>query len=119
MSYSWHPEHAVTARKRMELDKVRAYLEEHYTEKITLEELSGHFFINKYYLTKLFKEAYGITILTYLEQKRITQAKNLLRFTAMTMEEIGEAIGMKDANYFSRRFKKIEGMSPREYRKLW
>ena len=119
MSYSWHPEHAVTARKRMELDKVRAYLEEHYTENITLEELSGHFFINKYYLTKLFKEAYGITILTYLEQKRITQAKNLLRFTAMTMEEIGEAIGMKDANYFSRRFKKIEGMSPREYRKLW
>ena len=55
MSYSWHPEHAVTARKRMELDKVRAYLEEHYTEKITLEELSGHFIINKYNLTKHFK----------------------------------------------------------------
>ena len=53
------------------------------------------------------------------EGRRITQAKNLLRFTDMTVDEISAAIGMNDANYLARRFRKIEGMSPGEYRKKW
>lgn len=71
------------------------------------------------YLTKIFKETYGVTIISYLETRRITQAKNLLRFTDMTVDEISAAIGMNDANYLARRFRKIEGMSPGEYRKKW
>ena len=50
---------------------------------------------------------------------RITRAKQLLRFTDMTVDEIGVAVGMADANYFSRMFRKVEGSSPREYRKQW
>ena len=51
--------------------------------------------------------------------KRITRAKQLLRFTDMTVDEVGVAVGMGDANYFSRMFRKVEGISPREYRKQW
>lgn len=51
--------------------------------------------------------------------KRITRAKQLLRFTDMTVDEIGAAVGMGDANYFSRTFRKVEGISPSEYRKRW
>ena len=108
MKNSWHPEQgrAAHARKRMSMEKVKSYLDENYKEHITLELLSQKFYINKYYLTKIFKETYGVTIISYLETRRITQAKNLLRFTDMTVDEISAAIGMNDANYLARRFRK-------------
>ena len=119
MEQSWHPESVTVSRKRMELAAVKEYLDEHYTEKIALDDLSEHFFINKFYLSKIFKETYGTTVNNYLISKRITRAKQLLRFTDMTVDEIGAAVGMEDANYFSRMFRKVEGISPREYRKQW
>lgn len=119
MEQSWHPESVMVSRKRMELAAVKEYLDEHYTEKLTLDDLSEHFFINKFYLSKIFKEIYGTTVNNYLISKRITRAKQLLRFTDMTVEEISVAVGMGDANYFSRMFRKVEGISPREYRKQW
>ena len=119
MEQSWHPEGAAASRKRLELAAVKAYLDEHYTEKIVLDELAEKFFINKFYLSKIFKESYGTTVNHYLISKRITRAKQLLRFTDMTVDEIGAAVGMGDANYFSRMFRKIEGSSPRTYRKQW
>lgn len=54
-----------------------------------------------------------------VDRKALTRAKQLLRFTDMTVDEIGAAVGMEDANYFSRMFRKVEGSSPREYRKQW
>lgn len=119
MEQSWHPESKTVSRKRLELVEVKNYLDEHYTEKIVLDDLSEKYYINKYYLTKIFKETYGSTINGYIIAKRITRAKQLLRFTDMTVDEIGNAVGMGDANYFSRTFRKVEGISPREYRKQW
>ena len=119
MEQSWHPESVTVSRKRMELVEIKNYLDEHYTEKLTLDDLAEHFFINKFYLSKIFKETYGTTVNNYLISKRITRAKQLLRFTDMTVDEVGAAVGMGDANYFSRMFRKVEGISPREYRKQW
>ena len=119
MEQSWHPESITISRKRLELAAVKEYLDEHFTEKIMLEELAEKFFINKFYLSKIFKETYGTTVNNYLIAKRITRAKQLLRFTDMTVDEVGVAVGMGDANYFSRMFRKVEGISPREYRKQW
>ncbi|MGN0416076.1 MAG: helix-turn-helix domain-containing protein [Agathobacter sp.] len=119
MEESWHPEFSARGRKRMEIVAVKEYLDEHYTEKLSLEELSRRFFINKYYMVKLFTEAYGTTIRAYVNALRVTKAKQLLRFSDMRMEEIGCEVGFEDPNYFSRMFKKVEGMSPSEYRKLW
>ena len=119
MEQSWHPESVTVSRKRMELVEIKNYLDEHYTEKLTLDDLAEHFFINKFYLSKIFKETYGTTVNNYLISKRITRAKQLLRFTDMTVDEVGTAVGMGDANYFSRMFRKVEGSSPREYRKQW
>ena len=119
MEQSWHPESVAVSRKRLELSSIKEFLDEHYTEKIALNDLAGKFFINKFYLSKIFRETYGTTINNYLIAKRITRAKQLLRFTDMTVDEIGVAVGMADANYFSRMFRKVEGISPREYRKQW
>ena len=119
MEQSWHPECMTVSRKRMELIEIKKHLDEHYAEKITLDDLAKRFFINKFYLSKIFKETYGTTVNNYLISKRITRAKQLLRFTDMTVDEIGVAVGMGDANYFSRMFRKVEGTSPSEYRKQW
>ena len=68
---------------------------------------------------KIYKEQYGVSLNRYISEKRITEAKRLLRFSNMTMEQIGDKVGYEDGNYFSRVFKKLEGCSPREYRKNW
>ncbi|HAP8889741.1 TPA: AraC family transcriptional regulator [Enterococcus faecium] len=120
MEDAWNPEKIPNmSTKRMELQNIKQYLDDHYTEKITMDQLSAEFFINKQYLHKIFRESYGITVVNYLNQKRITQAKHLLRFTNLSMEEIAARIGMTDANYFSRTFFKIEGVRPSEFRKMW
>ena len=55
----------------------------------------------------------------FLESLCLTHSAQLLCFTDMTVDEVGVAVGMGDANYFSRMFRKVEGISPREYRKQW
>lgn len=120
MEESWHPESSRNnAPKRQNLQHIKEYLDQHYTEKISLDELAERFFINKFYLTRIFKEQFGTSINNYLLKIRITHAKQLLRFTDQTIETISSECGIKDANYFSRMFKKIEGISPGEFRRMW
>lgn len=119
MSKSWHPSNRKPAQKKGELSSVKAWLDTHYIKKISLDELAKQFFIDKYYLTKIFKEQYGITINAYISQKKITAAKQLLRFSDKTIEQVSAEIGINDTNYFTRLFKKIEGITPGEYRKQW
>ena len=101
------------------LQDIKEFLEKHFSEKISLDELAQSFFINKYYLTHTFKEQFGVTINQYLLQLRITHSKHLLRFSDFTIEEIALLCGIPDANYFTRIFKKWEGITPGEYRKRW
>ena len=108
-----------TGKSRKDVEPIRDYLDEHFREKISLDELADKFFINKFYMTRIFKEQYGTSINSYITGLKITQAKELLRFSDDSLEMIGEKCGIGDANYFSRTFKKVEGISPREYRKIW
>ena len=119
MSYSWNPKSSVCARERQELHIIKSYIDENYAKKITLQILANQFFLDKSYLCKIYKEQYGVSLNRYISEKRITEAKRLLRFSNMTMEQIGDKVGYEDGNYFSRVFKKLEGCSPREYRKNW
>lgn len=120
MEESWHPGavHATHA-KRQNLQQIKEYLDEHYTEKITLDDLAERFYINKFYLTRVFKEQFGQSVTNYLVQLRITHAKRLLRFSDHSIESIAQECGLSDANYFSRLFKKVESISPGEYRRQW
>lgn len=119
MEASWHEEIQRNTPKKMELAQIKTYLDEHYREKITLDSISERFYIDKYYMTHLFKEQYGITVNGYLQQVRITQAKQLLRFSDMSIEEIGLECGIGELSYFSRMFKKMEGVSPSSFRNAW
>lgn len=119
MEDSWHQNQTKLNTKKQNLQQIKDYIDQHYQEKITLDQLSQQFFINKYYLTRVFKEQFGITINTYIQQVRITHAKQLLRFTDLSIEKIANQVGIDDSNYFIRQFKQIEQITPNLYRKLW
>lgn len=120
MKESWHPEqNRSSSPKKKDLINVKEYIDTHYSEKISLDDLSAYFYINKYYLTRIFKEQYGLSINNYIIQQRITVAKQLLRFTEKNIESICTECGINNPNYFTRAFKKVEGLTPSEYRKMW
>lgn len=121
MEMNWIPEAQMKrgSGREYSLQDIKAYLDENWQKKIALDELAEMFFINKYYLARLFKNQYGSSILNYVMDLRITQAKKMLRFSDKQIDLIGRECGFDDANYFTRMFKKVEGASPSEYRKLW
>lgn len=95
------------------------WVDENYTEQLSLQSLSSSFYINKEYLATLFKETYGFTVNFYIAHVRVSKAKEMLRFTDMSVEEIGEKVGIEDPNYFSGMFKRVEGVSASKYRESW
>lgn len=120
MEESWQPgSNQHTSSKKQNLQEIKDYLDAHYAEKLTLDDLARRFYINKFYLTRVFKEQFGTSVNGYLLQLRITHAKRLLRFTDLSIEQIGQECGMNDANYFSRTFKKVEGLPPGQFRRQW
>lgn len=101
------------------MQSVQMYLLEHFTEKITLEELGVQFNLNPFYLQKQFKRYIGQSPAEYLIYLRITKAKELIRTTDQSINQIARAVGIDNPAYFTRLFRKLEGITPHEYNKLW
>lgn len=98
--------------------KVIAYLNEHYREKLTLDDLAEKFFISKSSLNYNFKNAISSTPMDFLLSIRITAAKKLLLETNKSIQEISEECGFSSPNYFCLIFKRRELVSPATYRKM-
>ena len=73
--------------------------------------------MNPSYLSRLFKEETGISLTEYINQQRIRAAKNYLQLDTTTITEVAFMVGYNDVNYFIKRFKKIVGLTPTQYRK--
>lgn len=101
------------------IQQIKDYLDRNFQKKIPLDMIADEFFISKYHMSREFKKAYGITIANYIIAKRITYAKELLRFTDRKVEEVGRLCGIEDNSYFNKVFRKLEGMTASEYRKKW
>ncbi len=120
MEDSWAPsKESKNPTGKRNLQDVKEYIDVHFNEMLLLNDLAEQFFINKYYLTRVFKEQFGLSVSHYIMQQRITHAKHLLRFSDHSIEQIASLCGLNDANYFSRVFRKVEGVSPGEYRRQW
>ena len=101
------------------LDEVRTWLAGHAAEEITLEEPAARFYISKYYLAHSFKQRYGETVFAFLNNARIDAAKQMLRYTDLSLAEIARRCGFKEQNYFTRRFRAAEGQTAFQYRRAW
>ena len=98
------------------VSSVQTYISAHYGEQLSLDQLAQQFYLSSSYLSRLFKRETGTTLTTYLQNVRIEAAKNLLRTTALKSYEVAERVGINDPVYFSRIFKKITGLKPKDYR---
>lgn len=99
------------------LHKAKDYIETHYADSITLEQVAEYVELSPFYFSKLFKERFGMTFIDYLTEIRINKAKAEMEHQGKSLKEICFSVGYKDPNYFSRVFKKQTGLSPSEFRK--
>ncbi len=98
------------------IQKIGDYLEINYNQPFSQTEYARIFHLNKDYMCRRFKEFYGVSMVTRLNEIRIEQAKKLLRFGDDKIADIALQIGYNDEKYFIRTFKKHVGMTPTEYR---
>lgn len=96
--------------------KVRAYIELHLHEDLSLVRLADHIHFNPSYLSRLFKQESGVNLSDYIEAARIERAKQLLRTDGLKVLEIGARVGYEASQSFTRFFKKATGVTPQEYR---
>ena len=97
----------------------RSYINMHYAERITLDDLSRSISINKFYLQKLFKRCIGLSPNEYLIHTRLTHAKQLLRTSTTPINQIAMDVGINNIGHFITLFKRYEGITPSAYRRRW
>lgn len=99
------------------LQEVKLYIDRNYADaNLSLNLLSEKFGLSPRYLSRIFKDVYGDKFVDYMTEVRINRAKELLRETADSVQEIAEKVGYVHAVSFNRAFKKITGLTPGDYR---
>ena len=104
-------------RASKECAAVRRYIDGHFKENISLDMLAELTHINKYYMVHAFSREYGVSPINYLISRRIQESRYLLSDTDHSLSQISHMLGFSSPSYFSQSFRKLEGMSPMEYRK--
>lgn len=99
------------------VEKSLSYIQSHYNQNLSLEEICVHVAVSKNYFCYLFKREVGISLWNYLTKIRLEQAKKLLEESEMKTYEISFEVGYDNPNYFSKVFKKFCHVSPNEYRR--
>lgn len=94
------------------------YIDHHFSEELNRKLLSDLVFISPDHLARLFKQETGKTLINYITDKRIEEAKKLLSTSQATVYLIADQVGYDNYSYFSKIFKKITGLTPLEYRQI-
>lgn len=93
------------------------YIQENYKEKLTLQMVADHVYMNPQYFSRVFKKEMGVTYTDYLNRLKIAHACNLLETTGYPAFRISAECGFTDPSYFNRVFYKQMNMTPKEYKK--
>lgn len=107
-------EHIIVSRVNVE--KVIAYIQEHYNEDLRLDELADKYGVSSSYLSRALRDGLGMTFSEYTGKLRVSKAKELLETTDLSVTEIGEIAGFSNRNAFTRTFKMHTGGTPSQYR---
>lgn len=105
--------------KKYVVDQIVGYLEEHYNEKISLDQIAENMYLSSFYISRIFKSETGDTPIRHLINIRLEKAKELLENGwNSSIQEIAAEVGYDDAYHFSKLFKKRYGMPPSQIRKI-
>lgn len=99
------------------IEKCKDYITQHINTKIIIQEIADAIPINCSYLSRRFSEQEGMTIQEYINRQKVKRAANMLKFSEYEISAISEYLGFSSQSNMSRLFKKIYGISPKEYRK--
>lgn len=98
------------------IQQAEHYIRKHYSQKITLSNISSYFYMNPSYFSKLFKQETGQTFTQYLANVRINEAKKLFKNPSFKVYDVAFAVGYQNEQYFSTLFKEICGISPTQFK---
>ena len=99
---------------------IRQYIRDHLDDpELSLVTIANEYYLNSSYLSRIFKKETGTSFIQYLNDQRMEKAKNLLQFSSLKIYEIGEHVGIDNANYFGILFKKKTGLTPVDFRKKY
>ncbi len=98
------------------IDDIMQYMRQQYQQRLTLEDVADHFFMNKTYLSELFKKETGKSFVQFKNEIRVERAKVLLRNSDELISAISQQCGFEDAGYFSTVFKLMTHLTPQQYR---
>ena len=105
------------SKSNRECELVRRYIDNHFKENLRLDDLAALAHINKYYLSHTFQKEFGTSPISYLISRRIQESRYLLSDTDHTLSQIAHILGFSSLSYFSQSFRRLEGISPMEYRR--
>lgn len=97
-------------------ERIMQWIEAHYAEEVSLDQLAELMHLSKFYVSRVFHEETGSNITDYLTARRIKQAGRLLQSTSLSIEQIGIQVGYPNVSYFIHMFKKVVGATPLKYR---
>ncbi|MFC6331923.1 response regulator [Paenibacillus septentrionalis] len=120
LQFNTNLSHAITSiqqNKSRSFSDIVSYIEMNYNEELTLQDIADTFQISREYISRKFKQDYAISFTDYVTSFRLNKAKSLLQNQHLKLNQIAEMVGIPDVKYFSKVFKKHEGMTPNEYRK--
>ncbi|UQZ34947.1 DNA-binding response regulator [Paenibacillus sp. PK3_47] len=107
---------ARAVKERNPITDIVKYIDQNYQSDLSLQEVAGKFYVSREYVSRKFKQEYGINFTDYIGTVRIEKAKLLLQNPHLKLAQISEMVGFHDVKYFSKVFKKQVGSSPKEYR---
>ena len=110
------PQHSPENRAAEQIQRVLEYIEKHYDQPLSLDQLAGEFFISKYYLSHEFRKQVGASVYRYIIQKRLVIAKQLLS-GGVSPTDVYQNCGFRDYSSFYRAFKAEYGLSPNAFLK--
>lgn len=98
------------------VQKAINYIDLHFDQPITLEEVSSHVSLSANYFSNMFKKTTGCSLVEYISKLRVERAKVMLMDLSYTVYQIANHVGYNDSRYFSRVFKSLVGKTPSQYR---
>lgn len=108
--------HQSSSPAKREIRMICHYIDQNYSEDLSLESLAKYMKMNKYYMAHEFKKYMHISPIQYLINRRIQECQSLLKTSSLSVSEISEAVGFSSQSYCSQIFKKALGMTPLQYR---